>query len=71
VISVDSWPCCENRSPGFNSFHLLGEQVETPPLTITLEVCQISTVEMAIMHSVRRHPKPMHYHIYAISDTGM
>ena len=29
-----------------------------------------NTVEMAIMHSVRRLPKPMHYRIYAISDTG-
>ena len=45
-LSVDSRPRRENGSPGFDGFHLLGEQVETPPLTATSEVCQISILKL-------------------------
>jgi len=45
-VSVDSWPRRENRSPGFDGFHLLCELVGTPPLTTTSEVCQISTLKL-------------------------
>ena len=45
-LSVDSRPRRENGSPGFDGFHLLGEQVETPPLTATSEVCQISILRL-------------------------
>ena len=31
TYSVDSRPCCENRSPGFDRFHLLGEQLRWKP----------------------------------------
>src|SRR5258706_10984576 len=35
-------------------------------------VCQQRiTVEMAIMNSVRRRPKAIHYHIYSASDMGI
>src|SRR5258706_7674998 len=30
-----------------------------------------ATVEMAIMNSVRRRPKAIHYHIYSASDMGI
>jgi len=46
LVSVDSQPCQENRSPGFDRFHLLCELVGTPPLTTTSEVCQISTLKL-------------------------
>ena len=45
-FSVDSRPRRENRSPGFDGFHLLCELVGTPPLTTTSEVCQISTLKL-------------------------
>ena len=40
--SVDSPPRRENGSPRFGGLHLLGEQVETPPLTPTSKVCHIN-----------------------------
>ena len=40
--SVDSPPRRETRSPRFGSLHLLGEQVETPPLPPGLGNRQIS-----------------------------
>ena len=42
LTSVDSPPRRENRSPRFGGLHLLGEQVETPPLPPGLGNRQIS-----------------------------
>ena len=48
--SVDSQPCQENRSPGFDGFHLLCEQVETPRLPTTsgyLSRDQVPSIRMS------------------------